>query len=114
MTTGEALSVLGISLEPLRAKCWDRKTSLRVLKIAAKKAFRYKALETHPDLHPGKDEEFKVASDARDLLASMREDDITSLLGDYEEIDPMKEMRSRGTRQVSVTLVYSLPIVGWR
>lgn len=105
-----ALSVLGIDLNPLKKKSWDRTTALRVLKMATKSAFRCKALETHPDRNPGKADEFRRVSEARDLLNSLSPEELGLFLGNHvrnEKKAPKREMKT-----VSLTLVFHLPVVG--
>lgn len=105
-----ALNTLGIDLRPLKARKWDRGTALRVLKIATRSAYRYKALETHPDRYPHKVEEFRKASEARDLLDSITSSELHYFLGNVveEKKPPKREMK-----MVSITIVFHLPVIGW-
>jgi hypothetical protein len=112
-SVSSALATLGIDLKPLKAKRWDRETSLRVLKLATKRAYRYKALDTHPDRFPHKAEEFRKATEARDVLDSLQPQELDVFLGEFVPGEKVVKPNKRERKTVSLTIVYHLPIVGW-
>lgn len=124
MTSREACEKLGLDIGPLRKiYSLDGSKALRVLKLAAKKAFRPLALENHPDRYPDdkeKEETFKAISSARDALDKLDEDGLYLLLEgesrwEFQDLRPKADdMKARGESTfVYVSSVFWMPVVRW-
>jgi hypothetical protein len=89
MTIESALKTLEINVRPLRKFLPKRPDqALKVFKIAVKKAYRLKALETHPDRYLEKEEEFKKVGEAQKILKEVRIEDLFEVLPSLNSPSP--------------------------
>lgn len=113
MYAEDALDVLGLGIGLLKRWEHNPKKALRIFKIALKKAFKYRAFETHPDRNSGKDDEFRKVNGAYDYLKHVDEEFlkemISSLPSSQRQQNP-KRIRKiyvewRGGNKIKVTLI---------
>lgn len=90
MTIVDALAILEINLKPLCR--WRRSPdkSYRIFKIALKKAFKRKALQTHPDKTGGDSSQFREVAAANELLNSVDESELSELVAEIVAIATAK------------------------
>lgn len=90
MTITDALAILEINLKPLCR--WRRSPdkSYRIFKIALKKAFKRKALQTHPDKTGGDSSQFREVAAANELLNLINESELSELVAEIVAIATAK------------------------
>lgn len=110
MFAEEAIETLGLS--PGFLKKWEKvpDKALRIFKLAVKKAYRLRALETHPDRPSGSAEEFRKVGEAYETLQKADKEFITELIESLPSSQPRKRFRkvyveSRGGGKLKVTYI---------
>lgn len=95
MYAEDAIEILG--LYPGFLKRWEKTPdkALRIFKLAVKKAYRLRALETHPDRPQGSAEEFKKVGEAYETLQKADVPFILDLIASLPSSQPRVKKRIR-------------------
>jgi alpha-ketoglutarate-dependent taurine dioxygenase len=108
MYAEEAIELLG--LRPGFLKRWEKTLdkALRIFKLATKKAYKLRALETHPDRNHGDSTEFIKVGEAYETLQKADEEFIKELIDSLPSSQPRERVRKiylerRGGGKVKVS-----------